>query len=154
MSDASNLIELTADIVSAHVSNNAVSLTDVAGLVQGVYASLARLGVEAAPEPRERAPAVSVRASVRPDVLVCLECGRKQKILKRHLLTAHGLTPDEYRRAFGLPASYPMVAADYSERRAELAKSMGLGRRGNEKAPVDTGARAPSKRGRKAAAAG
>jgi predicted transcriptional regulator len=151
MPDASHLIELTADIVSAHVSNNSVSLTDVAGLVQGVYASLARLGVETPPEPRERAPAVSIRASVRPDALVCLECGRKQKILKRHLLTAHGLTPDEYRRAYGLPASYPMVASDYSERRAELAKSMGLGRRGDESGRAD--AAPAAKRSRKPQAA-
>jgi predicted transcriptional regulator len=154
MSDASNLIELTAGIVSAHVSNNNVSLNDVPGLVQGVYGALSALGVEAAPAPEAKIPAVAVRNSVKADSITCLECGKKQKVLRRHLLTAHGLTPEQYRRAYGLPASYPMVASEYSERRAEMAKSIGLGRRGRPAAETQESApaKAPARRGRKAKA--
>jgi predicted transcriptional regulator len=122
------LITLTSDIVAAHVSNNSVGLDEVPALIQNVYGALAGLGaapqVEAKPE-----PAVSVRASVKNDHIVCLEDGKKMKMLKRHLMTDHGLTPAEYRTRWGLPADYPMVAPDYAEKRRALAKEIGLGRK-------------------------
>ncbi|PSJ43336.1 MucR family transcriptional regulator [Allosphingosinicella deserti] len=125
------LIELTADVVAAHVSNNKVAIGDVATLVANVHAALSTLGAPAPPpEPEKIKPAVSVRASIKPEAITCLACGSKQKMLKRHLLTAHQLTPAEYRSQFSLPASYPMVAPDYAQQRAELAKRIGLGSRG------------------------
>jgi predicted transcriptional regulator len=122
------LITLTSDIVAAHVSNNSVSVDDVPALIQNVYGALAGLG--AAPQVGEkREPAVSVRSSVKNDHLVCLEDGKKMKMLKRHLMTDHGLTPAEYRARWGLSADYPMVAPDYAEKRRMLAKQIGLGRK-------------------------
>jgi predicted transcriptional regulator len=122
------LITLTSDIVAAHVSNNNVGVDEVPALIQNIYGALASLGVapqvEAKPE-----PAVSVRASVKNDHIVCLEDGKKMKMLKRHLMTDHGLTPAEYRTRWGLPADYPMVAPDYAEKRRTLAKEIGLGRK-------------------------
>ncbi len=122
------LITLTSDIVAAHVSNNDVSVDEVPALIQNVYGALASLGaapqVEVKPE-----PAVSVRSSVKNDHIVCLEDGKKMKMLKRHLMTDHGLTPAEYRARWGLPADYPMVAPDYAEKRRTLAKEIGLGRK-------------------------
>jgi predicted transcriptional regulator len=123
-----SIINLVADIVSAHVSNNNVAVSDVAALVQSVHAALVGLTGEAkAPEAAAREPAVSVRSSVKPDAIVCLVCGSKNKMLKRHLHSAHGLTPAEYRTEFGLKNDYPMVAPNYSEQRATLARSIGLG---------------------------
>ena len=122
------LLTLAADIVSAHVSNNTVSPTDLPRLIQSVYGSLAGLGKEA-PVEEKREPAVSIRASVKPDALTCLECGAKMKMLKRHLASDHGLTPVEYRARWNLGADYPMVAADYAARRKELAVKIGLGRK-------------------------
>lgn len=138
MADEQNetLLTLTADIVAAHVSNNNVALADLATMIERVHGALAGLGaapVEAEPELK---PAVSVRASVKSDHLVCLEDGKKMKMLRRHLATDHGLTPDEYRAKWGLPASYPMVASDYSERRRVLAKEIGLGMKGGRKASI------------------
>ena len=122
------LITLTSDIVAAHVSNNNVNLDDVPALIQKVYGALAGLG--AAPQAEVKPePAVSVRASVKNDHIVCLEDGKKMKMLKRHLMTDHGLTPAEYRTRWGLPADYPMVAPDYAEKRRALAKEIGLGRK-------------------------
>jgi predicted transcriptional regulator len=122
------LITLTSDIVAAHVSNNSVSADEVTALIQNVYGALAGLG--AAPQVEEkREPAVSVRSSVKNDHLVCLEDGKKMKMLKRHLMTDHGLTPAEYRARWGLSADYPMVAPDYAEKRRMLAKQIGLGRK-------------------------
>jgi predicted transcriptional regulator len=124
------LIELTADIVSAHVANNTVSVGDMPTLVQRVYEALTTLksgGQEAAPQ--EKTPVVSVRASIKPDFLICMECGGKHKMLKRHLMNAHNMTPDQYRTDYGLPRDYPMVAPNYSEQRRTLAHSIGLGRR-------------------------
>ncbi|MBT2133265.1 MucR family transcriptional regulator [Croceibacterium sp. LX-88] len=122
------LITLTSDIVAAHVSNNSVSVDDVPSLIQNVYGALAGLG--STPQPEEKLqPAVSVRASVKSDHLVCLEDGKKMKMLKRHLMTDHGLTPAEYRARWNLPADYPMVAPDYAEKRRVLAKEIGLGRK-------------------------
>lgn len=124
-----NLLEHVADIVSAHVSNNSVAMADLGGLISSVYSSLSGVGQPAAPVEEERTPAVSVRASVKPDALTCLDCGAKMKMLKRHVMTDHGLTPAQYRERWNLPASYPMVAADYSAKRKELAMKIGLGRK-------------------------
>ena len=123
------LLDHVADIISAHVSNNSVSAADLPGLIQSVYASLAALGQAPEPAVEELKPAVSVRASVRPDAVTCLECGEKMKMLKRHLGTEHGLTPTEYRSRWSLPADYPMVAPDYAAKRKELAVRIGLGRK-------------------------
>jgi predicted transcriptional regulator len=118
-----------AEIVAAYLKHNTVGPDQVPALIQQVYASLARLG-RAATEPEEtRTPAVPIRRSVAPDAITCLDCGQKSKMLKRHLMTAHSLTPDEYRTRRTLPPEYPMTATDYSERRSELAKSAGLGHR-------------------------
>jgi predicted transcriptional regulator len=126
------LITLTSDIVAAHVSNNSVSVDEVPALISNIYNALASLGATpAAPEKLE--PAVSVRASVKADHIVCLEDGKKMKMLKRHLMTDHGMTPAEYRARWGLPADYPMVAPDYAERRRVLAKEIGLGRKPGQK---------------------
>jgi predicted transcriptional regulator len=126
--ESENLIHLVADIVSAHVSNNNVAVGDVATLVQTVHAALVGLsGEPEAPAASKREPAVSVRSSVKPDSIVCLVCGTKNKMLKRHLMTAHGLTPAEYRTEFDLKKDYPMVAPDYAATRSELAKRIGLG---------------------------
>ena len=123
------LLDHVADIVSAHVSNNSVAVADLPGLIQAVYASLAALGQAPEPAVAELKPAVSVRASVKPDAVTCLECGEKMKMLKRHLGTEHGLTPAEYRTRWSLPADYPMVAPDYAAKRKELAVRIGLGRK-------------------------
>ena len=123
------LVELTADIVSAHVANNNVAVGDVATLVDRVYQALAALGTPT-PEPQqEKTPVVSVRASIKPEYLVCMECGRKQKTLKRHLENAHGMSPDQYRADYGLPRDYPMVAPEYSKKRSQMAHAIGLGRK-------------------------
>ncbi len=123
------LITLTSDIVAAHVSNNSVSVDDIPALITNVYGALAGLG-QAAPAPEVRPePAVSIRASIKPDYVVCLEDGKKLKMLKRHLMTHYNLTPDQYRTRWNLPSDYPMVAPNYAEKRRELAKKIGLGRK-------------------------
>jgi predicted transcriptional regulator len=121
------LLTLTADIVAAHVSNNSVAVNDLPTLIQNVHGALTGIsGNRSAPEVRPE-PKVSIRASIKPDYIVCLEDGKKQKMLKRHLMTNHGMTPDEYRQKWGLAADYPMVAPNYAEQRRTLAKSIGLG---------------------------
>jgi predicted transcriptional regulator len=121
------LITLTADIVSAHVSNNSVAVSDLALLIGNVHGALAGLGNQAdAPAVRPE-PAVSIRSSIKPDYVVCLEDGKKLKMLKRHLMTHYNMTPDEYRQKWGLNADYPMVAPNYAEQRRALAKKIGLG---------------------------
>jgi predicted transcriptional regulator len=138
----SRLLELTADIVAAHVGHNNVAVGDVAGLVERVHEALARLGAVEEPKEEEAKPAVSVRSSVKADHLVCLACGSRQKTLRRHIGVAHAMTPQEYRARFSLPASYPMVAPDYTTRRREIAHALGLGRnrkgRGKAAAPAAT----------------
>ena len=131
---AEMLITLTSDIVAAHVSNNDVAVEDVASLIASVHGALAGLGGSGEPAEEERPdPAVSVRASVKPDHIVCLEDGKKMKMLKRHLMTDHGMTPDEYRARWNLGSDYPMVAPNYAETRRELAKKIGLGRKPGQK---------------------
>jgi predicted transcriptional regulator len=116
------LVTLTADIVAAHVSNNSVAISDLAILINNVHAALSNLG-EKPVEEEKPVPAVSIRASVKPDHIVCLEDGKKLKMLRRHLMTHYGMTPDDYRAKWGLPA-------DYAERRRALAKEIGLGTKG------------------------
>lgn len=127
--DKQTLITLTADIVAAHVANNSVAVGDVGNLVQRVHGALEGLSAPAEEAPKEKIGIVSLRASVKPDYIICMECGKKQKTLKRHLMTAHGMTPDQYRKDYGLPASYPMTAPSYSEKRRDMAKAIGLGRK-------------------------
>ena len=130
---AEMLITLTSDIVAAHVSNNNVAVEDVPTLITTVYGALAGLG-NAAPEPEKMPePAVSIRSSVKPDHIVCLEDGKKLNMLKRHLSTYHGMTPDEYRARWNLPADYPMVAPNSAEKRRDLAVKIGLGRTPGQK---------------------
>lgn len=123
------LIELTSDIVSAHVSNNDVAVGDLPSLISNVFAALAHLGEAPVVEEPKPQPAVAIRNSVKPDYIVCLEDGKKLKMLKRYLRTNYNMTPDEYRARWGLPAHYPMVAPAYAEKRRELAKKIGLGRK-------------------------
>ena len=123
------LITLTSDIVAAHVSNNSVSVDDVSTLITKVFGALAGLGQAIVVEETLPEPAVSIRSSVKPDFIVCLEDGKKLKMLKRHLMTHYKMTPDQYRARWSLPSDYPMVAPNYAEKRRELAKKIGLGRK-------------------------
>ncbi|MDQ2763097.1 MAG: MucR family transcriptional regulator [Pseudomonadota bacterium] len=121
------LITLTADIVAAHVSNNSVAVSDLPILISNVHGALTGLGNSStAPEVKQE-PAVSVRSSIKPDFIVCLEDGKKLKMLKRHLMTHYQMTPEQYRAKWNLPADYPMVAPNYAEQRRTLAKKIGLG---------------------------
>jgi predicted transcriptional regulator len=129
------LLELTADIVAAHVSNNNVQVGDVPGLIAKVHAALTSLGAPAV-ETAELTPAVPVRSSVKPDYIVCLEDGKKLKMLRRYLRTNYNLSPEEYRAKWSLPASYPMVAPNYAEQRRGLAHAIGLGRKKLPEAPL------------------
>lgn len=123
-----NLIDLTAEIVSAYVSNNTVAATDLPALITDIYSALQRTsGTQAEPEPEPLKPAVPVKKSVMPDYIICLEDGKKFKSLKRHLRTHYDMTPEEYREKWDLPTDYPMVAPNYAAARSELAKKMGLG---------------------------
>jgi predicted transcriptional regulator len=121
------LVTLTADIVAAHVSNNSVAVSDLPVLIQNVHGALSGLGRPAAAPEVKQEPAVSIRASVKPDYIVCLEDGKKLKMLKRHLMTHYQMTPEQYRAKWNLPADYPMVAPNYAEQRRTLAKKIGLG---------------------------
>ena len=124
-----DLLALTTEIVAAHVSNNTVALGDLPQLINQVYTSLANIGV-APPAPASRPqPAVSIKKSVQPDYITCLEDGKKLKMLKRHLKTAYNMSPEAYRERWGLPSDYPMVAPNYARQRSHLAKEIGLGTR-------------------------
>jgi predicted transcriptional regulator len=143
------LIELTADVVSAYVSNNPVPVGDLPALIGQVHAALkGTAGSVTAEEPEPLKPAVPIKKSVAPDYIICLEDGKKFKSLKRHLSTHYGLTPDEYRAKWGLSSDYPMVAPNYAAARSALAKTMGLGRK-----PKQSGKSTPTKQIRKKAAA-
>lgn len=127
MNQANN-IELAADIVSAYVSNNSVPAGELPGLISEVYSALLRVGAGSAATPAEPPkPAIPVKRSVTNDYIICLEDGKKFKSLKRHLRTQYGLSPEDYREKWGLPADYPMVAPNYAKARSNLAKQMGLG---------------------------
>ena len=129
----SELLALTADIVAAHVSNNSVAVGDLPRMISSVYESLSALGEAPAPVEEELVPAVAIRSSIKPDFIVCLEDGKKLKMLKRHLKTAYNMSPDEYRQRWGLPSDYPMVAPNYAAQRSQLAKEIGLGTRRGKK---------------------
>ncbi len=160
MAEISEAVELTADIVSAYVSNNSIGATELSMLIQKVHGALIQATsgapVETVAPP---SPAVPIKKSVTPDYLISLEDGRKYKSLKRHLNT-HGMSPDEYRSKWGLAKDYPMVAANYSAQRSSLAKTLGLGRGGRGGAaepptladPVAESAPKPAKQGRRKAA--
>ena len=120
---------LTTEIVSAHVANNTVAVADLPDLIQQVYRSLTNAGDAGGAEPPRPQPAVSIKQSVKPDYIVCLEDGKKLKLLKRHLKTAFNMTPAEYRERWELPSDYPMVAPNYAKQRSKLAKQIGLGTR-------------------------
>jgi predicted transcriptional regulator len=125
---AQDLLGLTAEIVSAHVSNNPVAMADLPGLIAQVHSALTNLGKPAPePEAKKQEPAVPVKKSVTPDYLICLEDGKKLKMLKRHLKTAYNMSPEQYREKWGLPVDYPMVAEAYAQKRSDLAKQIGLG---------------------------
>ncbi|MBW7852307.1 MAG: MucR family transcriptional regulator [Rhodospirillales bacterium] len=129
MSEQSNpneLLALTTEIVAAHVGNNTVAVNDLPQLIQDVFRTLASVGAAPAPTDRPQ-PAVPVKKSVNPDYIICLEDGKKLKMLKRHLKTAYNMTPEEYRERWSLPADYPMVAPNYAKHRSSLAKKIGLG---------------------------
>ena len=127
--DRSELLALTAEIVAAHVGNNAVAGPDVAALIQSVFDTLGRLAADESVTAAEQTPAVPIRRSVTDDHIVCLDCGKKLKMLKRHLMSDHGMTPEAYRAKWGLKPDYPMVASNYSAQRQALAKQFGLGRK-------------------------
>jgi predicted transcriptional regulator len=128
-SEPATLAEVTAEIVSAYVSHNKIAPADVATLITSVASQMARIGSEPEPPAADKAePAVSVRRSIHPDRLICLVCGKAQKVLKRHLAVKHGLTPAEYRARFELRSDYPMIAPAYAEQRREVALKLGLGR--------------------------
>lgn len=129
------LITLTSDIVAAHVGNNDVAVADVPTLITNVYSALAGLGEVPVVEEAKLQPAVAIRNSVKPDYIVCLEDGKKLKLLKRYLRTNFEMTPEEYRARWGLAADYPMVAPSYAEKRRDLAKKIGLGRKSAAPAP-------------------
>jgi predicted transcriptional regulator len=130
-------IELTADVISAYVSNNPVPVSELPALIAQVHHSLSGLSNGQATEPVEKlVPAVPIKKSVTPEFIVCLDDGKKFKSLKRHLKTTFGLTPEEYREKWDLPADYPMVAPSYAATRSELAKKIGLGRKPKAAEPV------------------
>jgi predicted transcriptional regulator len=126
--NANELLRCTADIVAAHVSRNAVPVEELPSLIQQVFAAMSRSGASAT-APERPQPAIAVKKSVTPDYIVCLEDGRKLKILKRHLKTAYDMSPEQYRERWGLPPDYPMVAPNYARQRSALAKQIGLGTR-------------------------
>ena len=124
--DYDTLLTLTADIVAAHVSNNSVAVNDLPNLINNVHGALTGLSGRSAPEVKQE-PKVPIRSSIKPDYIVCLEDGKRLKMLKRHLMTHYQMTPDQYRQKWGLNSDYPMVAPNYAEQRRALAKAIGLG---------------------------
>ncbi len=133
MAEKAELIDMTAEIVSAYIGNNSIAPDEIAGLINKVFVALAGVhGSEAAPLEKPE-PAVPIRKSITPDHLVCLEDGKKFKSLKRHLRTHYNLTPEQYREKWGLPRDYPMVAPNYAQARSRLAKKMGLGQNGRRR---------------------
>lgn len=132
--EQNEILRMAVDIVSAYVGNNTVATDQVPDVISSVYASLSSLdGLQSEANAEPLKPAVSVRRSVNPDYIVCLEDGKKLKMLKRHLRAAYNMTPDDYRAKWGLPADYPMVAPNYASQRSEFAKKIGLGRKKGQK---------------------
>lgn len=149
-------IEKTAEIVAAHLRNNTVALSELPALISGVYGTISGLGVAAVAEEPRPQPAVPIKKSVTRDFLICLEDGKKLRMLKRHLHSAYGLTPEAYRERWGLSNDYPMVAPGYSEKRSTLAKQAGLGRRPTQAqaSAVQRPASAPKAKGSRKTVAG
>jgi predicted transcriptional regulator len=129
----SELLSLTTNIVAAHVANNSVAVADLPRLIRDVHDTLSSVGAGGARELERPTPAVPVKKSVTPDHVICLEDGKKLKMLKRHLKTAYNMTPEEYRERWNLAADYPMVAPNYAKQRSKLAKQIGLGTRARRK---------------------
>ncbi|NCC21217.1 MAG: MucR family transcriptional regulator [Alphaproteobacteria bacterium] len=127
-----DLLGLTTEIVSAYLSNNNVAQSDIPALIEQTYRTLANVNTDSPASPDRPQPAVPVKKSITPDFLICLEDGKKLKMLKRHLKTAYDMTPEEYRERWGLAADYPMVAPNYARQRSRLAKDIGLGTRGRK----------------------
>jgi predicted transcriptional regulator len=125
--ETNDILELTTEIVSSHVGNNSVAVQDIPELIRQVYGTLTTIDQAPSAQPDRPPAAVPVKRSITPDYIICLEDGRKLKMLKRHLKTAYNMTPEEYRERWGLPADYPMVAPNYARQRSELAKKIGLG---------------------------
>ncbi len=125
--DNDNLLTLTSNIVSAHLSNNAVGTEEIPALIRKVYSTLANVNHDNVTSSERPQPAVPIKKSINADYIVCLEDGKKLKMLKRHLKTAYNMTPEQYRERWGLPADYPMVAPNYANQRSKLAKDIGLG---------------------------
>ena len=126
----SNYVDLAADIVAAYVTKNAVQLADLPSLIETVHAALSKTAQAAAEQPQEKLePAVSIKKSITPDYIICLEDGKRFKSLKRHLRTAYNMTPDQYRARWNLPSDYPLVSPNYAKARSALAKTMGLGQK-------------------------
>jgi predicted transcriptional regulator len=142
--DKSEALSLTTDIVSAFVSNNSVPAEQLQDLIQNTYSTLNNLGGTAQEEETQKKPAVPVKRSITDDYLICLEDGKKLKMLKRYLRTQYNMSPEDYRRKWNLPADYPMVAPNYAKRRSEFAKQIGLGTQGGRKATKKTRARKAS----------
>jgi predicted transcriptional regulator len=142
MSDANNdkvsrddVLRMAVDVVAAYLSNNQVATSQISEIIQSVFSSLSSLDVQPAEAPVEAPkPATSVRKSVTPDYIICLEDGKKLKMLKRHLRTTYNMTPEEYRAKWNLPPDYPMVAPNYARQRSDFAKRIGLGRKAQEEA--------------------
>lgn len=129
-----DLLEMTAEVAAAYVSNNVVPSDELPELISRIHAALASAGkAEEEPEPENQKPAVSIRRSITPDYLICLEDGKKLKMLKRYLRTNYDMSPEEYRAKWNLPSDYPMVAPNYAKKRAEMAKAIGLGRGGRRR---------------------
>jgi len=124
----SELLALTTDIVSSHVANNSVDISDLPALIESVFKTLSALERSSPFQTDRPKPAVPIKKSVQPEYIVCLEDGKKLKMLKRHLKSQYDMTPDQYRERWGLSVDYPMVAPDYADQRRELAKQIGLGR--------------------------
>lgn len=145
------LLTLTSQIVSSHVSRNSVAPGNLPEFIRSVHEALVQSG-HSIPEEPEQKPAVPIKKSVQGDYIVCLEDGKKLKMLKRHLKTAFGMTPDEYRKKWNLSADYPMVAPGYAAKRSELAKNIGLGKRGRNNNAIQEAQKSTAKKGRKTAA--
>jgi len=130
---STELLRMTAEVVASYVRSNPLARSELTSIIQTVHGSLAALDGAGGGKTEPLRPAVSIRRSIRPDYLVCLEDGKKLKMLKRHLKTAYNLTPEQYRERWGLPADYPMVAPNYAKQRSKLAKQIGLGTRARRK---------------------
>ncbi|MET2829304.1 MucR family transcriptional regulator [Mesorhizobium shangrilense] len=142
-----DLLGMTADIVSAYVSNNPLPVSELGRIIADTYAAVSKLQTPTEPLPAEkRAPSVPIKKSVTPDFIICLEDGKKFKSLKRHIGTHYNLTPDEYRAKWGLPADYPMVAPNYAAARSQFARASGLGRKAIAPEAAAPSASTPAKR--------